>query len=64
MDNVIETVEIGVDHAVPVILAERRKRAVAGDACVTDHAIPCAVVSHFLFQHRAALLAVAHVEGK
>ena len=64
MNDVIKTVEIGVDHAVPVIVAERRKSTVAGNTGVTDHAIPRAVVSDLLFQHRAALLAVAHVEGE
>ena len=64
MNNIIETVEVGVDDAIPVLVAERRKRAIAGYPGIADHAIPCAKGADFLFQNLAALLAVAHVKGQ
>ena len=53
-----------MDDAIPVLVAERRKRAIAGYPGIADHAIPCAKGADFLFQNLAALLAVAHVKGQ
>ncbi len=54
MQDVIEAVQVGAQHLIPVIVAERRKRAVAGQPGVEHHAVIGAVRLHVLFQNGLA----------
>ncbi|MNR14328.1 hypothetical protein D3C85_1307990 [compost metagenome] len=62
MNDVVKTVEIGVNNAVPVIFTERRECAIARNPCIADHAVPCAVRLDLLLQHLATLFTVADVK--
>ena len=52
MQDVIETVQIGAHHDIPVLFAQRRKGAVAGQAGITHHTIIRAVLLDIGFQRR------------
>src|SRR5690606_2917439 len=59
---IVEAVEIGAQHLVPILVGKRRKGAVASQAGITDHAIVGAVLLDIGFQLFAAGCAVGDVE--
>ena len=62
MDDVVEAVEVDVDHALPVLLLKCGEGVVAGDACVEDDAPVGAVGRDVGLDRRAGGLGRAHIE--
>ena len=61
--DVVETVEIGIEHGVPGVVGQRGKSRIARDARVEDQTIVGAVFGDIGFDRRAGLCAVGTVEG-
>ncbi|MNF90324.1 hypothetical protein D3C84_728840 [compost metagenome] len=62
MQHVVETVEIGAHHHIPILLAKGGKGTVAGQAGIEHHAVIGAVGFHVGFENFLAAGAVGHVE--
>jgi hypothetical protein len=62
VDDVVEGVEIGVDHEVPIVTAERWKSRVASDAGIADHPVIRAMGLNIGFDRDSRCLAIGDVK--
>ena len=62
MQHVVETIQIGVDHPIPIGLAQGREGRVTNDTGIADYPIVGAVLLNIGFQHGTAPRTVGDIE--
>ncbi len=62
MEHVVETIEVGAQHLVPLLAGHAGERGVAGDAGIADHAMVATMRGDIGFERGGGGGAIGHVE--